>query len=158
MSHDSHLEIDCNVSVIYCSSSSGNKVDLLSGTNMYTTVVVSDWCITNLAQGWWVSIQSIVGIFRGCWFPWKPTKILLPIYYSLTQLLSRGTNRIISKKWRNREGEPCTEKLTADNKWIMQWLWSFICHSLVPAVNIPEKTLLSVSCVGGSLIRSASFL
>ena len=69
MSHESHLDIDCNVSVIYCSSSSGNKVDLLSGTNMYTTVVVSDWCITNLAQGWWVWIQSIAGIFRGCWFP-----------------------------------------------------------------------------------------
>ena len=30
-----------------------------------TTVVVSDWCITNLAHNWWVSIQSIVGIVRG---------------------------------------------------------------------------------------------
>ena len=30
-----------------------------------TTVVVSDWCITNLAHDWWVSIQSIVGIVRG---------------------------------------------------------------------------------------------
>ena len=77
---------------MYCSSSSGNKVDLLSGTNMYTTLVVSDWCITNLAQGWWVSIQSIVGIFRGWWFPRKPMKILLPLHYSLTQLLSRSTN------------------------------------------------------------------
>ena len=56
------------------------------------------------------------------------------------------------KKWRNREGEPCMEKLIANEK------WRFICHSLVPAVNIPEKTLLSVSCVGVSLIRSASFL
>ena len=104
-----------------CSSSSGNKVDLLSGTNMYTTLVVSDWCITNLAQGWqWVSIQSIVGIFSDWWFPWKPMKILLPLHYSLMQLLSRSTNRIISKKWRNRdwEGVPCMEK----KKWIMQWL------------------------------------
>ena len=99
---------------MYCSSSSGNKVDLLSGTNMYTTLVVSDWCITNLAQGWWVSIQSIVGIFRGWWFPRKPMKILLPLHYSLTQLLSRSTNRIISKKMdRNREGEPCMDKLIA---------------------------------------------
>ena len=28
-------------------------------------MVVSDWCIKNLAHGWWVSIQSIVGIVRG---------------------------------------------------------------------------------------------
>ena len=152
MSDDSHINIDCNVSIMYCSSSSGNKVDLLSGTNMYTTLVISDWCITNLAQGWWVLIQSIVGIFRGWWFPWKTLKMLLPLYYSLTQLLSGSTNRIISKKRRNREGEPCMDKLIANKK------WRFICHSLVPAVNIPEKTLLSVSCVGVSLIRSASFL
>ena len=123
MSNDSHLHIDCNVSIMYCSSSSGNKVDLLSGTNMYTTLVVSDWCITNLAQGWWVSFQSIVGIFRGWWFPRKPMKILLPLHYSLTQLLSRSTNRIISKKMdRNREGEPCMEKLIANKK------WRFICN------------------------------
>ena len=25
---------------------------------MFTTVVVSDWCITNLAHSWWVSILS----------------------------------------------------------------------------------------------------
>ena len=83
---------------------------------MYTTLVIRDWCITNLAQlqGWWVLIQSIVGILRGWWFPWKPLKMLLPLYYSLTQLLSRSTNRIISKKMdRNREGEPCMDKLIA---------------------------------------------
>ena len=88
-------------------------------TVMYTTLVVSDWCITNLAQGWWVSIQSIVGIFRGWWFPRKPMKILLPLHYSLTQLLSRSTNRIIDispKKWRNREGEPCMDKLLIATK------------------------------------------
>ena len=44
----------------YCRSSSGDSVDLLSRT--YTTVVLSDWCITNLAHGWRVSIQSSVGI------------------------------------------------------------------------------------------------
>ena len=41
-------------------SSSGDSVDLLSRT-IFTTVVVSDWRITNLAHGLWVSIQSIVG-------------------------------------------------------------------------------------------------
>jgi len=30
-----------------------------------TTVLVSDWCIMNLAHGWLVSIRSIVGIIRG---------------------------------------------------------------------------------------------
>ena len=48
----------------YCRSSSSDGVDLLSRT-IYTTVVVSDWCIRKLAHGWWVSIQSIVGIVRG---------------------------------------------------------------------------------------------
>ena len=37
--------------------------NLLSQT-ICTTVVVSDWCITNLAYCWWFSIQSIVGIER----------------------------------------------------------------------------------------------
>ena len=45
-------------------SSSGDSVALLSRT-ICTTVVVSDWCITNLAHGWWVSIQSIVGTVTG---------------------------------------------------------------------------------------------
>ena len=40
------------------------SVDLLSRT-ICTTVVVSDWCISNLAHGWWVSSQSIIGIVRG---------------------------------------------------------------------------------------------
>ena len=60
-----HIEIDRDVSNTYCRSSSGDNVDLLSRTFQYTTVVVSDWCITNHAHLWWVSIQSIVGIIRG---------------------------------------------------------------------------------------------
>ena len=55
--------IDRDVSTA-CRSSSGDSIDLLS-RNICTAVVVSDWCITNLAHGWWVSIQSIVGIMRG---------------------------------------------------------------------------------------------
>ena len=44
-------------------SSSGDSVDslIMSGA-IYTTVIVSDWCIMNLAHCWWVSIQNIVGI------------------------------------------------------------------------------------------------
>ena len=64
LSHDFHFDIDCNVSTALCRSSSGNSVDLLSWT-ICTTVVVSDWCIMNLAHGLWVSIQRIVGIIRG---------------------------------------------------------------------------------------------
>ena len=64
LSHDSRVDIDRDVSTAHCSSSSGDSVDLLSRT-ICTTVVVSDWCITNLTQDWWVSIQSIVGIVRG---------------------------------------------------------------------------------------------
>ena len=41
-----------------------NSVNLLNRT-ICTTVVVRDWCITNVAHGWWVSIQSIVCIVRG---------------------------------------------------------------------------------------------
>ena len=55
--------IDRDVSTA-CRSSSGDSIDLLS-RNIFTAVVVSDWCITNLAHGWWVSIQNIVGIMRG---------------------------------------------------------------------------------------------
>ena len=46
----------------HCMPSSGDSLYLLSRT--YTTVVVSDWRITNLAHGWRVSIQSIVGIAK----------------------------------------------------------------------------------------------
>ena len=46
----------------HCRSSSGDSLYLLSRT--YTTVVVSDWCITNLAHGWRVSIQIIVSIAK----------------------------------------------------------------------------------------------
>ena len=38
-------------------------VNLLSGT-ISTIVVGSDWCITNLTHGWWVSILSIVGVIE----------------------------------------------------------------------------------------------
>ena len=55
--------IDRDVSAA-CRSSSGDSIDLLS-RNIFTAVVVSDWCITNLAHGWLVSIQNIVGIMRG---------------------------------------------------------------------------------------------
>ena len=55
-----HFDIDRDVSTAHCRSSSGDSVDLLSRT-ICTTVVVIDWCITNLAHGWWVSVQSIVG-------------------------------------------------------------------------------------------------
>ena len=49
-----HIETDRDVSNAYCRSSSGDNVDLLSRT-FYTTVVVSDWCITNRAR------SSLVG-------------------------------------------------------------------------------------------------
>ena len=59
LSHDCPFDIDREVSIAHCRSSSGDSVDLLSRT-ICIIVVVSDWCITNLAHGWWVSIQSIV--------------------------------------------------------------------------------------------------
>ena len=59
-SHNCHFHIDREVSTAEIRSSSGDIVDLLSQT-ICTTVVVSDCCITNLANGWWVSIQGIVG-------------------------------------------------------------------------------------------------
>ena len=62
LSHDWHFDIDRDVSTAHCRSSSGDIVDLLSRTTG-TTLVVSDWCITN--HGWWVSIQSTDGIVRG---------------------------------------------------------------------------------------------
>ena len=55
-----HFDIDRDVSTVHCRSSTGDSVDLLIRT-ICTTVVVSDWCITNLAHGWWISVQSIVG-------------------------------------------------------------------------------------------------
>ena len=63
------LDIDCQVPITYCRSSSGDSVDLQSRT-IYTTMVVSDWCIPILAHGWWVSILCIVGIIKGrnCFF------------------------------------------------------------------------------------------
>ena len=47
----------------YCRSSSGDSVNLLSGT-LSITMVGSEWCITNLTYGRWILIQSIVGINR----------------------------------------------------------------------------------------------
>ena len=61
-SHDCHFNIDRDISTAHCRSSSGDNVDLLCRT-ICTTVVVSDWCITNLAHRCWVLIQSIVGKF-----------------------------------------------------------------------------------------------
>ena len=55
-----HFDTDRDVSTAHCRSSPGDSFDLLSRT-ICTTEVVSDWCITNLAQGCWVSVQSIVG-------------------------------------------------------------------------------------------------
>ena len=62
LSHDCHFDIDRDVSTAHYRSSSGDIVDLLSRATC-TTLVVSDWCITN--HGWWVSIQSTDGIVRG---------------------------------------------------------------------------------------------
>ena len=62
LSHDCHIDIDHDVSTMYCRSSSGGSVNLLS---ICATMLVDDWCIMNLAHGWWVLIQSIVGIIRG---------------------------------------------------------------------------------------------
>ena len=67
LSHDCHFDIDYGVLAALCRSSSGDSVGLLSQT-ICTSVVVTDWCITNLAHGWWVSIQRILGIIRrGNW-------------------------------------------------------------------------------------------
>ena len=57
VSHDCHFDIDRDISTAHCRSSSGDSVNVLSRT-VCTTVVVSDWCITNLANGWWVSIHD----------------------------------------------------------------------------------------------------
>ena len=56
VSHNCNFDIDRDVSTAHCRSSLGDGVDLLSRT-IFTIVVVSDWCITNLALGRWVSIQ-----------------------------------------------------------------------------------------------------
>ena len=58
LSHDCHIDIDRDVSTAYCRSSSGDSVDLLSRTITTMVVIVTD-VFTNLAHGWWVSIQSI---------------------------------------------------------------------------------------------------
>ena len=55
LSHDSQLHIDRDASTVYWRSSSGDSVDLLSGT-ICTTKVVSDCYIMNLVQGWLVLI------------------------------------------------------------------------------------------------------
>lgn len=62
------LDIDRDVSTAYRkSASSGHSADSLSGA-IYTTVNVSDWCITNLAHCWWVSIlrsKALLALYRG---------------------------------------------------------------------------------------------
>ena len=55
LSHNSHLDIDCDILIKY-RVSSDNSVDLLSGTVILFIVVVSDWCIMNLDHGWWINI------------------------------------------------------------------------------------------------------
>ena len=59
LSHDCHIDIDRDVSTAYCRSSSGDSVDLVSRTIWTTVVVIVTDVFTNLAHGWWVSIQSI---------------------------------------------------------------------------------------------------
>ena len=44
------VDTDHNVSTTYCCSSSGNSDNLLSMT-ICTAMVVSDWCVMNLAHG-----------------------------------------------------------------------------------------------------------
>ena len=44
------VDTDHNVSTTYCCSSSGNSDNLLSMT-ICATMVVSDWCVMNLAHG-----------------------------------------------------------------------------------------------------------
>ena len=44
LSHDCHLDIDPNIFAVYCRSSLGDSVDLLSRTSC-TAMVVGDWCI-----------------------------------------------------------------------------------------------------------------
>ena len=46
---------DCDVLIRYCRVSSDSSVDLLSGTIILFSVVVSDWCIMNLDHGWWIN-------------------------------------------------------------------------------------------------------
>ena len=57
LSYVCHFDIDRGISTAHCRSPSSDSVDLLSRT-MFTTLVVSDWCITNLAHSWWVSIRG----------------------------------------------------------------------------------------------------
>ena len=51
------VEIGCNV----CRSSPGESVDLLCLT-ICTTVVASDWCITNLTHVWWVWSKAFLAL------------------------------------------------------------------------------------------------
>ena len=64
-SHDSHLDIDREGLTAYCRSSSGDSVDFWEYLYNVPVWLLSDWYITILAHGFWVSIQSIVGIVRG---------------------------------------------------------------------------------------------
>jgi len=44
LSHDCQLDIDPGILAVYCRSSLGDSVDLLSRTSS-TAMVVGDWCI-----------------------------------------------------------------------------------------------------------------
>ena len=55
LSHSlSHFDIDRDILIKY-RVSSDSSVDLLSGTIILFSVVVSDWCIMNLDHGWWIN-------------------------------------------------------------------------------------------------------
>ena len=56
LSYVCHL-IDQRISTTHCNSPPSDTFDLLSRT-IFTSVFVSDWCVTNLAHSWWVSILS----------------------------------------------------------------------------------------------------
>ena len=59
------LSLVSRLTLWYWSRRFDRTMQVFSRRTICTTVVVSDWCITNLVHGWWVSIQSTVGIVWG---------------------------------------------------------------------------------------------
>ena len=59
------LPLVSRLTLWYWSRRFDRTMQVFSRRTICTTVVVSDWCITNLVHGWWVSIQSTVGIVWG---------------------------------------------------------------------------------------------